>query len=83
MNLDELKKLVRRVGSVVLFDGNNPELVILPYDKMNIDSNNEEPENQYEQQEIERLNNEILALREELSQREREIEGYDEKEQQA
>ncbi len=83
MNFDELKKLVRRVGSVVLFDGNNPELVILPYDKMNIDSNNEETESQYEQQEIERLNNEILALREELNQREREIEGYDDKEQQA
>lgn len=80
MNFDELKKLVRRVGSAVLFDGNNPELVVLPYDKAGIDSSNEESGNQYEQQEIERLNNEILALREELSQREQEIEGYDEKE---
>ena len=79
MNFDELKKLVRRVGSVVFFDGNNPELVVLPYDKAGIGSS-EESENQYEQQEIERLNNEILAVREELSQREREIEGYDEKE---
>jgi hypothetical protein len=77
MNFDELKKLVRRVGSVVIFDGNKPELVIMPYEKAGIDLDGQKVEDEYEQQEVERLNSEILALREELAQREREMEGYD------
>jgi hypothetical protein len=80
MNFEELKKLVRRFGSVVLFDDNKPELVILPYDKAGIEPETTEVEDQHEQQEIERLNNEILALREELAQKEREAEGYDDTE---
>lgn len=78
MNFDELKKLVRRVGSVVLFDGNKPELVVLPYDKAGLNLNGDNGGNDYEQREIERLNNEILALREELAQKEREVGGYEE-----
>jgi hypothetical protein len=80
MNFEELKKLVRRFGSVVLFNDDKPELVVLPYDKVGVESETGEVEDQYEQQEIERLNSEILALREELAQREREIEGYDDSE---
>ena len=80
MNFEELKKMVRRFGSVVLLNDDKPELVILPYDKAGVDSQTEEIEDQHEQQEIERLNNEILALREELAQREREMEGYDDSE---
>jgi len=83
MDFEELKKLVRRFGSVVLFNNNKPELVVMSYDKAGVDSQTEEIEDQHEQQEIERLNNEILALREELAQREREIEGYDDSENQA
>ncbi len=76
MNFEELKKLVRQFGSVVLFNDNKPELVVLPYEKAGVGSETEEVEDQQEQQEIEKLNSEILALREELAQREREIEGY-------
>jgi len=80
MNFEELKKLVRRFGSVVLLNDDKPEFVILPYEKVGIESETEKVEDQYEQQEIERLNNEILALREELAQKEREAEGYDDTE---
>ncbi len=80
MNFEELKKLVRRFGSVVLLNDDKPEFVILPYEKVEIESETEKVEDQYEQQEIERLNNEILALREELAQKEREAEGYDDTE---
>ena len=80
MNFEELKKLVRRFGSVVLLNDDKPELVVLSYDKAGVDSQTGEVEDQHEQQEIERLNSEILALREELAQREREMEGYDDSE---
>jgi len=74
MDLDKLRQLVRRLGSVVLFDGNKPELVVLPYDKLNgeefVEENVEESNND---QELERLNSEILALREELAERERDL----------
>ena len=80
MNFEELKKLVRRFGSVVLFNDDKPELVVMSYDKAGIEPETTEVEDQHEQQEIERLNNEILALREELAQKEREAEGYDDTE---
>ena len=74
MDLNELKKIVRRLGSIIVFDNNKPELIILPYDKIS-GVNGEESFNQGESEEIEKLNNEILALQNELEEREREIQS--------
>lgn len=75
MDFNKLRQLVRKLGSVVLFDGNNPELVVLPYEKLNDQLLKEaNPEEGANDDELERLNNEILALREELAERERDLE---------
>lgn len=80
MDFDKLKKLVHKVGSVVLFDGNKPELIVLPFDKVNgdlFDGGNGGNAEGGNSEEIEKLNSEILALREALSEKEREIQPYD------
>ena len=77
MNFTELKALAKKLGGIVVVNGDSPELVILPY-------------NTYRQleagqpgmgplaptapaedgAEIERLNREILTLKEEIRQKE-------------
>lgn len=84
MDFEQLKKLVKKLGGILVLDGNKPEFVLLSYDqykKMDMAAGDgevpisqEEPERQEEQPEdektIEKLNREILALKEEIHQKE-------------
>lgn len=86
MDLEKLKQLAKKVGGVVVVNGENPEFVILTYNKfqelegpgngVNGIENAiffENPETNgldRDQGEIERLNREILTLKEEIRQRE-------------
>lgn len=86
MDLERLKQLAKKVGGVVVVNGENPEFVILTYNKFkelegvgnsvsitedavffeNFEANGVDRD----QGEIERLNQEVLALKEEIRQRE-------------
>lgn len=84
MNLEDLKRLAKKVGGVVVINGDNPEFVILTYDKfkellLRESDGIERPAYvkdrdinglDQDQSEIERLNQEILVLKEEIRQRE-------------
>jgi hypothetical protein len=80
MNIDELKNLAKKMGGVVIINNNIPEFVILSYEnyrKIEGDKNHPIEKTQIgrqgeEAQLIERLNKEILALKEEIKQREEE-----------
>ena len=74
MNFNELKELVRKMGGILVMNGNNPEFVIMPYDKYQKDENTQ-PETsgrvcEEENVAIEKLNKEISALKEEIRQKE-------------
>jgi len=71
MDFDQLKELTKKVGGILVLNGNEPEFIILPYDqyeKMNQMADNKDSES--EEETIEKLNREILALKEEIRQKE-------------
>jgi uncharacterized protein YdcH (DUF465 family) len=74
MNFDQLKNLVRKLGGVLVLNGDKPEFVILSYDQyQKIDGatgSEEKPAGEGGEEAIERLNREILALKEEIRQKE-------------
>lgn len=86
MDLEKLKQLAKKVGGIVIINGENPEFVILTYNKFkeldgvgngvsNVEDavffeNHETNGLDHDQGEIERLNQEILTLKEEIRQRE-------------
>ena len=77
MDFNQLKKLVKKLGGILVLNGNEPEFVILSYDqyeKINGATENtedgQEKQEQNEEKTIEKLNQEILALKEEIRQKE-------------
>jgi hypothetical protein len=72
MNFNRLKELAKKFGGILVFDGDNPEFIILSYEqyrKMEASKSFEEISDR-EEETIEKLNREILALKEEIRQRE-------------
>ena len=90
MQFSRLKELVRKLGGVLVLDGDDPEFVILSYDKYeNMEQGEEvpfstvrnglarsnagnsggisaDPSAEEDQDAVEKLNQEILALKEEI-----------------
>lgn len=78
MDFSELKQLAKKLGGILVMNGNSPEFVVLAYDQYQkltggahterrANPNRLTPE---EEQTIEKLNEEILALKEEIRQKE-------------
>ena len=78
MITEELKKLVSELGTLVVVENNQPRFVIIAYDKFrsvihkNID-NSENLGNDINEETLERLNKEILALKEQVAEKEKDI----------
>jgi len=77
MNFDQLKKMAKKLGGVLVLNGNEPEFVILPYGHyQKIGGEIEDTGGDRERQEpdkertVEELNREILSLKEEVRQKE-------------
>lgn len=90
MQFSRLKELVKRLGGVLVLDGDEPEFVILSYGEYEkIETNKEAPfsikhnrlsqsnnmitkgiSNEEDQETFEKLNQEILALKEDIRQKE-------------
>lgn len=71
MDFQKLKELAQKIGGILVMDGNEPELVILPYAKYDAGvAAPLAPESADEQAMIEHLNTEIEALKEEIRQKE-------------
>ncbi len=68
--------MAKKLGGILVLDGNEPEFVILPYDQY--EKENGAPDDSgenakgpdEEEKTIEKLNQEILALKEEIRQKE-------------
>lgn len=87
MNFEQLKRLVRKLGGVLVLNGNEPEFVILSYDQYAKEDDatsdiEESSGGQEDEKTIERLNQEILALKDEIRQKEAAelVENVEEKE---
>lgn len=85
MDFGRLKDLVKKLGGLLVFDGDEPTLVVLSYEKFKkLDSSEEIPVShgngfgaliasngiQEDEDTVEKLNQEILALKEEIRQKE-------------
>lgn len=79
MDFSELKQLAKKLGGILVMNGNSPEFVVLAYDqyqKLTGGVQNSEPRTNpsrltpEEEETIEKLNKEILALKEEIRQKE-------------
>ncbi|MEK7579853.1 MAG: hypothetical protein AAB469_01520 [Patescibacteria group bacterium] len=75
---DEIKNLVSKLGALAILEEGEPKFVILSYEKAksliihkNIDNSVYSDKDSSE--EIDRLNREILILKEEVAQKEREL----------
>ena len=85
-DLQKLKEMAHRVGGILVMNGNEPELVILPYEKYVGESVVSSPQPPLpvvqpappmtadDQVLIDALNKEISALKEEIRQRESNVE---------
>lgn len=85
MNIDELKKLVKKSTAVLVLDNGEPSFVILNYDmykdlvlagpekevKIKNGLNKEAVEPEIESEVLERINKDILALKEEIEKEEK------------
>ena len=75
---EELKNLVSQIGSLVLVENNQPKFVIIAYDKLSsvihksIDNSGNFDKDSSEEL-IDRLNKEILVLKEQVVEKEREL----------
>lgn len=73
VNFNQLKKLTERLGGILVLNGDEPEFVILSYDQYKkIDRTTEGLglEGEDDEKTIDKLNQEILALKEEIRQKE-------------
>lgn len=73
MDFNRLKELAKKLGGILVLNGNEPEFIILSYDqykKIDNAANGEENSGGNEEETIEKLNREILALKEEIRQKE-------------
>ncbi len=84
MDFNRLKELVKKLGGILVLDGNEPEFVVLPYEnyeKMEAGENvpiahdgnvtaEAAASTTEDQTMVDRLNQEILALKEEIRQKE-------------
>jgi uncharacterized protein YdcH (DUF465 family) len=77
MDFNRLKELARKFGGVLVLNGNSPEFIILSYEQYkkletSIDSeeNSGRGKEEDDEETIEKLNREILALKEEIRQKE-------------
>lgn len=75
MNFNQLKEIAKRLGGVLVLNGDEPEFVIVSYDQFQkieaIENTEDEVENSEDNEKmIEKLNHEILALKEEIRQKE-------------
>lgn len=77
---EELKDLISRLGSLVIVENNQPKFIVLSYDKFNgvihksIDNSGNFDKDGNEEL-IDRLNKEILALKEQVVEKEKELSG--------
>lgn len=75
---EELKELISRLGSLVIVENNQPKFVVLSYDKFNgvihksIDNSGNFDKDSNEEL-TERLNKEILVLKEQIVEKERDL----------
>jgi hypothetical protein len=74
MDFNQLKELARKLGGILVMNGNNPEFVVLPFYKyQKNDNGKKEPVENISEEDgatIDRLNKEISALKEEIRQKE-------------
>jgi len=77
MNFSRLKELVRKLGGLLVLDGDEPAFVVLSYDKyQKMEQGEEVPviangiSEIGDEETMERLNQEILVLKEEIRQKE-------------
>ncbi|PIR41215.1 MAG: hypothetical protein COV31_02295 [Candidatus Yanofskybacteria bacterium CG10_big_fil_rev_8_21_14_0_10_46_23] len=82
MNTEELQQLVNQFGAVVMVKNDRPAFVILPFTRYQelagqvtsfVDIHSTIENNPKDAELIDRLNNEIAALKEEISHREAEV----------
>jgi len=66
MDFQKLKMLAKQIGGILVMDGNEPQFVVLPYEKYDAGRPVETPTDHGEDQMIENLNKEIEALKEEI-----------------
>lgn len=77
---EELKNLVSQLGTLVIVENNQPKFIVFSYDKFNgvihksIDNSGNLAQDSNEEL-IDRLNKEILALKEQVAEKERELSG--------
>ena len=76
---DELKNLVNHVGAIVVVENSQPKFIVVLYERFkdllihkNVD-NNENFSNDINEEIIERLNDEISALKAEVAEKEKEL----------
>ena len=71
-DFDKLKTVARRLGGILVMQGNDPEFVIMSYDKYAESETQAVPvrTEQPDEQLIDQLNREISALKEEIRQKE-------------
>ena len=74
MDFKELKELAKKLGGIVVMNGSTPELVILSYESYKKLENTTVPAGHpaggENTEEVEKLNQEILGLKEEIRQKE-------------
>lgn len=78
---EELKNLVSQLGSLAVVENNQPRFIIMTYDKFNsvihksVDNSSDFDKNRNEESEeiIDRLNEEIFALKEQVSEKEKDL----------
>lgn len=77
VDFKQLKKLAKKLGGILVLDGNEPEFVILPYGQYEKENGapddsgeNTKGLDEEEGKTIDKLNQEILALKEEIRQKE-------------
>ncbi len=76
---DELKNLVNQIGAILVVENGQSKFIVLSYDRFkdllihkNVDSN-ENLSNDINEELIERLNDEISALKAEVAEKEKEL----------
>ena len=76
---EEMKNLVSRFGTVIVIENNEPKFLVASYDAAknlvihkNIDNSGSFDKN-YSEEITDRLNKEILALKEEIARKEKEV----------
>lgn len=76
---EELKNLVNHIGAIVVVEDGQPKFIVVSYDRFkdlfihkNID-NSENSSNDINEELLERLNNEISALKTEVAEKEKEL----------